>query len=155
MSDFDEFIAKAKGYSLNIKVDGESTDSLMISDVLFHTPIISLALLTISFSRKDLTVSEMPHWLGAVLSSSFWGTKATNRKLEWSLVLRNRYADALVFLEANRLVSVKGKKRQIEITDAGKKFIQKNQRRIDVFGQLIRGFKTSASEVAAKGFTLL
>src|SRR5258708_5930651 len=126
MSDFDDFLEKVKTYSLNVKVDQTTVDSLMVSDILFHTPIISLALLVISYSHKELTVAEMPHWIGAVLSNSFWGTKTTNRKLEWSLVLRNRYADALVFLEANRLVTVKGKLRNIAVSDEGRKFIQKN-----------------------------
>ncbi|MCC7406352.1 MAG: hypothetical protein IT288_18300 [Bdellovibrionales bacterium] len=146
---------KAKSYSLNVKVDETSVESLMVSDILFHTPIISLALLVIAHARKELTVAEMPNWIGAVLSNSFWGTKTTNRKLEWSIVLRNRYADALIFLEANRLVSVKGRHRTITVSDEGKKFLQKSQRRTDTFGQLIRGFKVSTSEVAAKGFTLL
>lgn len=155
MNSFDLFMKEAGNYTFNVQINEAEKESLLVSDVLFHTPIISLALLVIISSRKDLTVSEMPNWLGAVLSEAFWGTKSANRKLEWSLVLRKRYADALIFLESNHLVTVKGKNRKIEISDEGKKFIRKNQNRTDTFGQLVRGFRTATGNIAVKGFSLL
>ena len=49
---FEKFMENSMGYSLKIEANSSEIESLMVSDILFHVPIISLALMIIFIKRK-------------------------------------------------------------------------------------------------------
>lgn len=156
MSEYEKFIKEAKEKGLKFDIAHEGASKLLAGDVLFHTPLLSLAILVIANSFKNqFTASEVSNWTGSVLAQTFWGPKQANRKLEWSLTLRKRCADALIFLESMDLISVYGDSRAISVTEKGKDFCRKGMKREDDYGQLVRGIRRSAIDVDLKGFTLL
>lgn len=157
MSDYEELIKSAKANNLKLKIKSNETGNLLSGEVLFHTPIISLAILLIAHSLKEgsFTSSDVSNWTGSILAQTFWGPKQANRKLEWSLILRKRCADALVFLESMSLIIVSEKDRAINLSDKGKDFCKKGLKREDDFGQLTRGIRRVTIDTEIKGFNLL
>ena len=156
MSSYEKFLNEVKEANVNFNINTENTHVLLSGEVLFHTPLLSLTILCISASvKKPFASIEVSNWTGSILSQTFWGPKAANRKLEWSLTLRKRCADAMVFLETMELITVEGDNRLIKLSDKGKEFCRKGLKREDEFGQLVRGIRRATLDTEIKGFTLL
>tara|TARA_R110002096_G_scaffold436021_1_gene665244 strand:- start:117102 stop:117569 length:468 start_codon:yes stop_codon:yes gene_type:complete len=138
MKSYEEFVEAASTAQVQFRVDVDGQAAPAV-DALFHLPILALSLLVVvSAKARAVHTAELSSWTGALLSQHFGGLRVAARKLEWSVTLRARCADALVFLEEAEFVDVVGERRRIEATQKGKDFIQKAKRDTGEVGILIR-----------------
>jgi hypothetical protein len=141
---------------LDINPDGfmhakESTDSL------FHTPLLALTILVISHLKKDrFATVDLTTWTLGTLSNHFESLRISRSRFHWSVSLRRRNADALVFLENLSLVKVEGNPNRIlVITDLGRALFRKASRQPDEIGLLVRQLARAYRALEHTGLELL
>ncbi|MFP2896721.1 hypothetical protein [Corallococcus sp. 4LFB] len=158
MKSFNEFVAQAGAMGLRLRANtGESELHSSDADALFHTPLLALTMLLIAKTKRDgLLTNELATWTGAVLAVRFEHAPSLQWGAKWSLPLRSRCADALVFLENVGLVSVEhALRRTIKVSDSGNILIQRLARSGNEVGLLTRSLLRAYSRAQAKGLQLL
>lgn len=158
MKTLEEFISQAGASDIRLRTNTESPELRPSDDdALFHTPLLALSILIIARARKNsLETSEIAVWTGAILATRFHGTPGLRWNLQWSLPLRRRCADALVFLENIGLVSVKTEtQRTINVSESGIQFIERIARSPTDIGILARSLVRAYNQAQAKGLQLL
>jgi hypothetical protein len=158
MSSYDELIAEAARTGVQLSLPKETSvkaRSQQFADTVFHTPIIALAILVVASSEKNFYTSELSRWSSNVLAQLCYGTTRAAGKLEWSIVLHARCAEALVFLENAGLVDVSSDDRRIHIAQAGRDFLRSGLKDEEHLSRLLRDMLKAHAFVRARGFTLL
>ncbi|MCY1079232.1 hypothetical protein [Archangium lansingense] len=165
MSTYEDLIEQAAqaGVQLNIRDESqrgsEQPDKPLRhqspAEIIFHTPIIALAILIVSFSEKVFHTGELSRWTANVLAQLCYGSTKTASALEWSIILHARCAEALVFLENASLATVSTTDKRITISSTGREFIRERLKSTEDIGQLLRALLRAHSFVQARGFTLL
>ena len=124
-------------------------------DAVLFPPLLALTTLLVASARKDLRAAEAPVWTAASLTEHFVGLGTLAPKLERSVAVRGRCADALVFLENANLVEVGPEPdRIVSCTSAGSRFVRDAKKRLDDLGLLARGLAKAHTTVTAKGLRL-
>lgn len=141
---------------LDINPDGFS-DAKEPQESLFHTPLLALTILVICRLKKDqFATADLTTWTLGTLSNHFKALQISRSRLQWSVSLRRRNADALVFLENLSLVKVEGdSSRILKITDEGRSLIGKASRQPDERGLLVRQLARAYRAVEHTGLGLL
>lgn len=124
---FESFVSKAAAAHVHLKLDNAEDLSTRRPDALFHLPLLSLTILTISAARRaGVSTSEIGTWTALTIQRAFSGLNVSPQRLRFSVVLRKRCADALVFLEGAGLSEVSGgNSRIIRASKAGKELLRK------------------------------
>jgi hypothetical protein len=149
--------AVASGAQLRVDV---STARKVPADLglVFHVPLIALSILVTAHEQHGhLSTGALSRWVAGVLSELCFGATEEVRRYQWSFVLRDRCAHALVFLEQARLVDVTdGEQRTIRVNELGRKFLQESaDRAAGPVPELLRDLRRAYRAARAKGLMLL
>lgn len=119
-------------------------------DALFHLPLLALAAMIIA-RRAPFPTFSLGRKVAMLLVEHFAALRGANQVLETSVTLRRRCADALAFLEAAHLVSISGDhRRNVSLTEAGKKHVDAAGRDASDLGSLVRQLRTSQERLKAR-----
>jgi hypothetical protein len=159
MKSLDEIIAEATEAKVRLRVNTDviSRVSGTTVDGLFHTPLLALTILVIAGARKSgLPTSDVATWSLATLVKHFEALKLARGRIQWSVLLRRRCSDALVFLENVGLAEVhETPNRTVIISANGRAFIGKLLRSADESGVLARQLARAHHAVEQSGLELL
>ena len=159
MRPLEELIAEAARAEVRLDVEAAAvrTASAATIDGLFHVPLLALTIVTIVRARHtSLPTSDVATWTLGTLSRHFEALRLSKSHLRWSVLLRRRCADALVFLETSQLIAVQeGPPRTLKLTLNGREFIRKASAGTDETGVLARQLARAHQSVARAGLELL
>jgi hypothetical protein len=103
-----------------------------------------------------LATSDVSTWTLATLVHHCDALRIARGRIQWSVLLRRRCADALVFLENVELVTIRSTpSRTVTLTDTGRHFIARLRGRADEAGVLVRQLDRAHHAVEQGGFQLL
>lgn len=157
-TDFDSFVSRASSAQIHLKLEEAPDPSARRPDALFHLPLLALTVLAIvSSSREGVPTSEIGTWVALTIQRAFTGLDLSPQRLRYSVVLRKRCADALVFLEGASLTEVtRGSIRVVKSTQEGRKVVRKAAAETESeSGVLVRGLIRSFIAVSKTGRELL
>lgn len=109
---------------LNEDLDSERKYSLS-NEVLFQLPFISMVILLLAKQRSKPKVPEIGELVGRCLEESMPTFKTSHQLISWSANLRIRTVNAMHILEVHKLISIDNQFGKLNITDSGKKIINK------------------------------
>lgn len=159
MRTLDEVVATATTANVRLRIDTDALSRIsgVTVDGMFHTPLLAMTILVISRARKNgLPTTDIATWALGTLVKHFETLQLNRARIQWSVVLRRRCADALVFLENVALAQVhEAPTRTIHITLNGRDFIGKLARKADETGVLVRHLERSYRAVDQGGLELL
>lgn len=123
----DEFYDQAKNYGLRIEASSYKnySEHLLDNEALFQLPLICLIILLMAKDRRKPRIPELGQLVGESLEQSVPGFKGSAQHVGWSANLRVRTIKAMTFLENCNLVEIHNRKGRLEITNLGKKVIDK------------------------------
>ena len=126
-------------------------------DGLFHIPLLALTILIVARGRKGgIPTADVGTWTLTTLTKHFESLKLSRHRIRWSVPLRRRCADALVFLENVGLIAVKeAPSRTLHMSLNGRTFIAKASRTGDELGLLVRQLDRAHKAVEHSGLSLL
>ncbi|ATM86030.1 MULTISPECIES: hypothetical protein [Yersinia] len=132
---YEEFLNSVESNDVSIDINpvGDRVPAGLDNEALFQLPLIAMIILLMSKSRRKPVVSEIGQLVGKLLEDTMGGFKGSSQYLGWSANLRMRTVTAVNFLESVELVYVNEKKGKLDITELGKKVIN---RAIDYEGDL-------------------
>lgn len=113
------------GASLVISSKCQSDTHVLSNEALFQLPLISLIVLILAKDRRKPNVSEIGQLVGESILSCMTSLNKSDQHIHWSANLRIRTVKAISFLEQANLIIVNNRKAKIEITQLGKKVIDK------------------------------
>jgi hypothetical protein len=158
MRTLDQLVELA-GPDVRLRVDGlaiaRASESAV--DSLFHVPLLALTVLAVAAGRKEgVLIADLAAWTLATLTKHFESRHLSSSSLRWSVLLRRRCADALVFLEQVGMVAVQQEPaRVVRISLGGLDFLRKAGGRADEVGVLTRQLRKSYEAVNRTGLELL
>lgn len=159
MRSLDEIAAEATQTKVRLRLDTDAITQVagITVDGLFHTPLLALTILVIARARKSgLATTDLATWTLATLVKHFETLKLSRGRIQWSVLLRRRCSDALVFLENASLASVReAPARTVMISTSGRSFIGKLERNTDEIGVLVRRLQRANRAVEQSGIELL
>jgi hypothetical protein len=154
-----EIAAEATRTQVRLEIDPEGLARASSSavDGLFHTPLLALTILVIARARRGgLPTSDLATWTLATLVKHFESLRLARARIQWSVLLRRRCADALVFLENVSLAGVHtAPQRTVQVTVQGRDLIGKLSRAADEAGALVRQLERAHRAVEQSGLELL
>ncbi len=103
----------------------EQPVGLLDNEALFQLPLISIIILVMAKDRRKPKVAELGQLVGECIESSFVGFKGSFQHVGWSANLRIRTVTALSFLESSSLIVVNNRKDRLQITELGKKVVER------------------------------
>lgn len=144
------------GSHLRVSLDGTGEERVTGADAVLHLPLIALSLLVVASAlRGRLRTAEVSAWTAGVLSAKAFAGAVTLKRYEWSVELRSRCSEALVFLEGVAFVEVKdGPDRTVSATPRGAEFlgfIRRKEAGARLYDDLLRAFHAAE----ARGLVLL
>ncbi|MCT6700345.1 hypothetical protein [Rheinheimera sp. 4Y26] len=98
---------------------------LLDNEALFQLPLICIIILVMAKDRRKPKVAELGQLVGECIESSFVGFKGSAQHIGWSANLRIRTVTALGFLESTGLIIVNNRKDRLQITELGKKVVER------------------------------
>jgi hypothetical protein len=120
------------------------------ADALFHLPLLALAVMVIARRTPFQTVA-LGRNVALLLAEHFAALRRMPQRLETSLTLRRRCADALAFLEAAKLASVSpDARREVTLTPTGRTQLDRAGRADNDLGLLVRQLRTNQERVKAR-----
>jgi hypothetical protein len=130
---FEAFFDQIEQSDLRVSFDHSVNCSrhLLDNEALFQLPLISLIVLLMAKDRRKPKVAEIGRMVGESLEASMSGFKGSAQHIGWSANLRVRTVKAMTFLEHTQLIDIHNRKGRIEITDLGKKVINRALSRDD------------------------
>lgn len=158
MRSLDEIAAEATAAKVRLAVtrDEISRVSDTTTDGLFHTPLLALAVLVIAGGRSELPTCDVATWTLSTLVHHCDALRIARGRIQWSLLLRRRCAEALVFLENVGLITVRtAPVRAVTLSKSGRQFVGKLRGRDDDAGVLVRALDRAYHAVEQAGFHLL
>lgn len=160
MRTFDEVIQAATSSGVRLRVNTTAlsrvTDGAV--DGLFHVPLLALAEVVICSARREegLPVADVGTWTLATLSHHFEALRLSRSHIRWSVLLRRRCADALIFLEESGLVVVReAPNRTAYATHSGTAFVRAAAGGPDELGVLTRQIRRAYRAAHHTGLSLL
>lgn len=157
--DLDALVEYAERSSLHLKVNTDRLReaSQQQDDAMFQVPLLALCILVIARREKnELRVADLSLLVATTLVEHFVGVKRAGPRLKWSIPLRRRCADGLVFLENAELVIVdSGYARTVSVSDLGKASLRKLRVRPDEVGMLVRGLDGAFRAAKQRGLELI
>lgn len=119
-------------------------------DALFHLPLLALAMMVVG-KRIPFRTTALGRSVAMLLTEHFSALRRSPRSLETSLTLRKRCADALAFLEAAGIAVVSpDAKREVTLTQDGKRQLDRASRAANDLGLLVRGLDRSQVRLMAR-----
>jgi len=159
MKSLDEIAAEATQAEVRLRINTDALTRVSCATVdgLFHTPLLALTILVIARARKNgLPTSDVATWTLGTLVKHFGVLRLARSRIQWSVLLRRRCADALVFLENVGLAGVhEAPFRTVHITVNGRDFVSKLSRIPDEIGVLVRQLERAHRAVEQTGLELL
>jgi hypothetical protein len=159
MKSLDEIAAEATEANVRLRVNTEvlSRVSGATVDGLFHTPLLAITILVIARARRSgLQTADLTTWTLGTLVRRFDALRLARGRIQWSVLLRRRCADALVFLENVGLATVvEGPLRTVQISANGRDFVAKLSRSADEAGVLVRQLERAHRAVEQGGLELI
>ncbi len=153
-----ELAARAREVDVHLQVDSERLERVMKTpdEILFQVPLLALTLLVIARATKgELRTADMTTWACATLVWHFRGIRDARRRMDWSLALRRRCADALVFLEARGLAAVRETpERRIAASAQGLAFLRTSRKEATELGTLVRALDRAHRAAEQAGLDL-
>lgn len=130
---FDSFFENISNLSSDIKFDNprSSQTHLLNNEALFQLPLISIIVLVLAKDRRKPRVPEIGQLVGESIEASMLGFKGSAQHVGWSANLRVRTVKAISFLELAELIKVNNRKGKVDITDLGRKVINRAMSRDD------------------------
>jgi hypothetical protein len=149
--------ATAANVRLQVNTDAISRASSTTADGLFHTPLLALAILVIAGARRaGLPTSDVATWTLATLVHHCEALRIARGRIQWSVLLRRRCADALVFLENVELITIRSAPtRAVSLSNAGRRFVASLRDRADEAGVLVRQLDRAHHAIDQGGLELL
>lgn len=112
-------------HGLSISDSRQRHEGLLDNEALFQLPLISIIILIMAKDKRKPKVAELGQLVGECIESSFVGFKGSAQHIGWSANMRIRTVSALSFLESANLVVVNNRKDRLQITELGKKVIER------------------------------
>jgi hypothetical protein len=130
---FEKFFERTSLNDTKISYEEKHTQKhhLLNNEALFQLPLISLIVLLMAKDRRKPKVSEIGQLVGECIENSIPGFKGSAQHVGWSANLRVRSVKAISFLEITKLIEVNNRKGKIQISELGKKVIEKAQSKED------------------------
>jgi hypothetical protein len=151
--DIDAFLEDASTSSLRLPqvsvgtAPGRAPETI---DALFHLPLLALAVMVIARREPFVTV-VLGRRVAMLLVERFEALRRSPHRLESSLTLCRRCADALAFLETLGLATISSdRQRTVTLTDAGKKHLDRGGHDPSDLGLLIRQLRIAQERVKAR-----
>jgi len=159
MKSLDEIASQATEANVTLRVDTDALSRVSGTTIegLFHVPLLALTILVIARARRSgLPTRDLATWTVGTLVKHFEALRLARGRIQWSVVLRRRCADALVFLENVGLAGVREvPMRTVYISTSGRDFILKLARAADEAGVLVRQLERAHHAVEQGGLELL
>jgi hypothetical protein len=159
MRTLDEVVQLATDQRIRLLVSSSELDRIAGSegDTIFHTPLLAITILVIIRERRaGLGTSDVATWTLATLAQHCRGLGVKPAKLQWSVPLRRRCADALVFLENSGMIAVDTRSsRALALAPLGREFITGRARATDEAGVLVRKLQRAYRAAEQIGLELL
>lgn len=159
MRSLDEIVAEAAAAKVTLEVDPRALDSASntTTDSVFHTPLVALTILVIVRAKRGgIFVQDIATWTIATLVRHCDILRITRSRVRWSIPLRRRCADGLVFLENVGMISVAtSPERTVQITDTGRAFLSGLLNKPTDVGVLVRALDRAHQEVQQTGLEIL
>ncbi|HEB5077405.1 TPA: hypothetical protein ACRTM4_004449 [Aeromonas hydrophila] len=99
--------------------------NLLDNEALFQLPLISIIILVLAKDKRKPKVAEVGQLVGECIESSFLGFKGSTQHIGWSANLRIRTVKSMSFLENAGLITINNRKDRLQITELGKKVIDR------------------------------
>ncbi|CFQ34249.1 hypothetical protein [Yersinia bercovieri] len=125
---FDSFFEQIKQRELTIKLSSITRPdhrNLLDNEALFQLPLISIIILVLAKDKRKPKVAEIGQLIGECIEASFIGFKSSAQHIGWSANLRIRTVKALSFLEQSELIIINNRKDRLNITELGKKVVER------------------------------
>lgn len=158
MKELDDFMSAAADAGVQLQVDVNALEATRtaMTDALFHLPLLALCIVVVAGDRRRTPTSQVTALSAGVLCQHFAGLRRATRRLDWSVALRTRCADALAFLEVAGLGRAVGREERIfELTPAGREFLRGALSDSGSIGPLARGLLRAHQHVKQTGLKLL
>lgn len=159
MRTLDEITADATKANVRLQLNTEGlTRAAGVSvDGLFHTPLLALTILVIARARQNgVPTSDIATWALGTLVKHFETLRLARTNIQWSVPLRRRCAEALVFLENVSLAGVsEAPLRTVHISVGGRDLLGKLSREASEVGVLVRQLERAYRAVDQGGLELL
>jgi hypothetical protein len=159
MRTLDEVVeyATARDATLRVNTSAISRVTGATVDGLFHVPLLALTILVIASSSKlGLGTADVGSWATATLMRHFEELNLSRGRLRWSILIRRRCADALVFLEQAGLIVVReAPERAAYLTKEGRDFVRNAASGADEIGVLTRQLRRAHRAAEHTGLELL
>ena len=159
MKSLEEIAREATAAQVRLRIDTATLNrvSSVSVDGLFHTPLLAMTILVVARARKGgLPTVDIATWTLGTLSKHFDALRLARGRIQWSVLLRRRCADALVFLENVGLAGVhENPVRTVHITASGRAYLGKISRGTDEVGVLVRQLGRAYRAVEQGGLALL
>lgn len=158
MRTLDEIAQEAVERGVRLAMDRDSLDRAVrnVPEGLFHVPLISLVILVILQERRGgLQLSDVSTWTLATLLRHSQASGAAKFRNAWSLQVRKRCAEAIVFLENRNFVVVDNRgSRFVSLAPDGREFIRTLFRAPSEAGMLARSLRREYSAVEQVGLVI-
>ena len=127
MRELHEFIEAASSAGTHLRISESVEETTAHADEIFQLPLVSLIAIAVAYSSKGkIRTGELSHWAAAVICEQYKGLVGVGGRFSWSVTLRSRCADALVFGEATGLLLVANDDtRRVSLSEKGKAFVQR------------------------------
>ncbi len=159
MRTLEEITAEATTANVQLRLNMQGLSRAASAGVegLFHAPLLALTILVIAKARRNgVPTSDVATWALGTLMRKFADLRFVRTDIQWSVPLRRRCAEALVFLENVGLAIVKeAPTRTIYIADSGKTLVRKLTLSADESGVLVRELERAYRAVDQGGLELL
>lgn len=126
------------------------------TDALYYLPLISLSVLFLVRSKTNgYKLNDMNEWVVGILKDLYDGISESGLELMWSISMKRKIADSVVFLESVNLVVVSDSTtRMVKITKEGRSLINKFVKDTGEDGVLLRKVRAALANCKARGVEL-
>jgi hypothetical protein len=155
----DEVVQKATEQRVRLILSSSELDRIARSEVdtMFHTPLLAITILIVVRERRAaLATSDVATWALATLAQHCKDMGVKRAKLQWSVPLRRRCADALVFLENSSMIAIDTRgARTLTLAPLGRDFVASQARATNEAGVLVRKLQHAYRAAEQIGLELL
>lgn len=156
---FEEVMSLADEQNVRFEIhdtEKKSVKNPYMSEALYYLPLISLnVLLLIRSKTNGYKLNDMNEWVVGIFKNLYGRLSESGLELLWSISMKRKIADAVVFLEATGLVVVSDSSaRMVKITKEGRALINQCLKDKSEQGVLLRKIRAALEECKAKGIEL-